>query len=45
MMIYLLGAYSIIWLLIGGYVWTIGKRQNQAMKELGFLQELEQNER
>lgn len=39
-MIYLLGAYSIIWLLIGGYVWTIGKRQSQAMKEIRFLNEL-----
>jgi len=42
-MIYLFAAYSIIWLLIAGYVWAIGKRQNNAMKELKFLRELKED--
>ncbi|WP_280772237.1 CcmD family protein [Salipaludibacillus daqingensis] len=42
-MTYLFAAYSIIWLLIAGYVWAIGKRQNDAMKELQFIREMKED--
>ncbi|MDQ0257789.1 CcmD family protein [Evansella vedderi] len=37
---YLFAAYTIIWLLIGGYVLFLGKRQKAAIKEVRFLKEL-----
>ncbi|PYZ93394.1 CcmD family protein [Salipaludibacillus keqinensis] len=42
-MTYLFAAYSIIWLFIAGYVWTIGKRQHDAMKELQFIREMKED--
>lgn len=42
---FLIAAYSLIWLLLGGYIWTIGKRQHQAMKEVRFLTEMSSDER
>jgi len=38
-MTYLFSAYSIIWLLIIGYVVFLGKRQKQIIKEVKFLQD------
>lgn len=40
-MTYLWAAYSIIWLMIAGYVVVLGKRQKAISKQLQFLQELE----
>lgn len=40
-MTYLFAAYSIIWLLLAGYMFSLGKRQTQIAKQLKFLQELE----
>ncbi len=40
-MTYLWAAYSIIWLLIAGYIFVLGKRQKAIAKQLQFLQELE----
>lgn len=42
-MTYLFAAYSIIWLLIAGYILVLGKRQKQAVNEVKFLQELHKN--
>lgn len=39
-MMYLFAAYTIIWLLLAGYIWLIGKRQHKAVKELSLLREL-----
>lgn len=38
---YLLAAYSIIWLMIAGYLFVLGNRQSKIVKQLQFLQELE----
>ena len=43
-MTYLFAAYSIIWLLIAGYIWVLGKRQRKAAKELRFLREMNDDE-
>lgn len=40
-MTYLFAAYSIIWLLLAGYMFTLGKRQSDIAKQLKFLQELD----
>ncbi|RXJ01127.1 CcmD family protein [Anaerobacillus alkaliphilus] len=40
-MTYLWAAYSIIWLLIAGYIFVLGKRQKAIAKQLQFLQELD----
>ncbi len=40
-MTYLFAAYSIIWLLLAGYMFTLGKRQSDIAKQLKFLQDLE----
>ncbi|WP_084034527.1 MULTISPECIES: CcmD family protein [Anaerobacillus] len=40
-MAYLFAAYSVIWLLLAGYIFTLGKRQSDIAKQLKFLQELE----
>ena len=40
-MTYLFAAYSIIWLMIAGYLFVLGKRQKAIAKQLHFLQELE----
>lgn len=40
-MTYLFAAYAIIWLMLAGYMFTLGKRQTQIAKQLRFLQELE----
>lgn len=44
MMTYLFAAYSIIWLLLAGYMLVIGKRQKDAVKELTFLRELDDDQ-
>jgi len=44
MMSYLFAAYSIIWLLLAGYIWVIGKRQKDAVKELSFFRELDDDQ-
>lgn len=41
-MTYLFAAYTIIWLLIAGYIFFISKRQKDAIKELTLLQQLEE---
>lgn len=41
MMGYLFAAYSIIWLLLTGYLLFLGKRQKKAIQEIKFLQELQ----
>ncbi len=38
---YLVAAYSIIWLMIVGYLFVLGKRQKAIAKQLQFLQELD----
>lgn len=38
-MTYLFSAYSIIWLFIAGYLYFLGRRQKQAIKDLKFLQD------
>lgn len=38
---YLFAAYSIIWLLLTFYLIFLGKRQKEAIKEIKFLQELQ----
>lgn len=40
-MSYLFAAYSIIWLVIAGYIWVLAKRQKDAVKELSQLQEMD----
>lgn len=40
---YLFAAYSIIWLMIAGYLFVLGKRQKAVIKQLQFLQDLERN--
>ncbi|UCZ52494.1 CcmD family protein [Bacillus shivajii] len=37
---YLFAAYTIIWLLIITYVFVLGRRQKQVVKELEFLKDL-----
>jgi CcmD family protein len=36
----MLGAYSVAWLIIFGYLLTIGKRQNKIVKEIEFIKEM-----
>lgn len=36
---YLFAAYSIIWVLLGGYILLIGKRQRQLQQEIDQLEE------
>jgi CcmD family protein len=38
---YLASAYAIIWTLIGGYMLYLGKKQNDVVKEIKFLKELD----
>lgn len=38
---YLFAAYSVIWLLIGGYLYVLGNRQAKLAKELKFLQDMQ----
>lgn len=40
-MTYLIAAYSVVWLLIAGYVFILGNRQRKMIKEIEFLQNLE----
>jgi CcmD family protein len=39
-MAYMLGAYSIAWVIIFVYLFTIGKRQNKIVKEIKFIKEM-----
>lgn len=41
-MSYLFAAYTITWLLIAGYIFVIGKRQKDAVKELQFLRKFDE---
>lgn len=41
-MSYLFAAYTITWLLIAGYIFVIGKRQKDAVKELQFLRKIDE---
>lgn len=43
-MTYLFAAYTIVFLLIVGYVFTISKRQKDAVKELQLLRQLDDEE-
>ncbi|MGD8190460.1 CcmD family protein [Brevibacillus ginsengisoli] len=36
---YLFAAYSVIWVLLAGYILLIGKRQRQLQKEIEMLEE------
>ncbi|MGC5324727.1 CcmD family protein [Brevibacillus sp. SYSU BS000544] len=36
---YLFAAYTIIWLLLGGYILTLGKRQRDLQKQIDMLEE------
>ncbi|PLR79459.1 CcmD family protein [Bacillus sp. V3-13] len=36
---YLFAAYTVIWGLLAGYIFTLGKRQKQLEKELALLEE------
>jgi CcmD family protein len=40
-MAYMLGAYSVAWVIIFVYLFTIGKRQNKIVKEIEFIKEME----
>lgn len=42
-MTYLFAAYTITWILIAGYIFVLGKRQKDAVKELQFLKEIEED--
>jgi len=42
-MTYLFAAYSIIWILLAGYIWLLGKRQKDARKEIMYLKELSED--
>ncbi len=41
-MSYLFAAYTITWLLIAGYIFVIGKRQKDAVKELQLLRKFDE---
>lgn len=43
-MSYLFATYTIVFLLIAGYVFLISKRQKDAVKELMILQNLEERD-
>lgn len=40
-MTFIWGAYSAIWVIIFGYLFILGKRQNKLKKEIEFLKQLE----
>ncbi|WML45259.1 CcmD family protein [Neobacillus sp. PS3-40] len=40
-MAFVWGAYSVIWLIIFGYLFLLGKRQNNLKKEIEFLKQIE----
>jgi CcmD family protein len=39
-MAYMLAAYSVAWLIIFGYLFTVGKRQSKIVKEIEFIKEM-----
>ncbi|WML47561.1 CcmD family protein [Neobacillus sp. PS3-34] len=39
---FLYGAYSVIWLIIFGYMMILGRRQAKLKKEIEFLKQLDQ---
>lgn len=39
-MAYMLAAYSVAWVVIFGYLFLIGKRQNKLNKEIEFIKEM-----
>jgi CcmD family protein len=38
---YLASAYAVTWLLIASYMFFLGKKQNDIVKEIKFLKELD----
>ncbi|CAM3802343.1 CcmD family protein [Mesobacillus zeae] len=40
-MTYLVVAYSIVWLIMFGYIYSLGKKQTKLLKEIEFLKEME----
>lgn len=42
---YLYAAYSVIWVIIFGYLFMISKRHNKLKKEIEFLKQLEKEDR
>ena len=42
-MTYLFAAYSVIWILLAGYIWLLGKRQKDVRKEIMYLKELSED--
>lgn len=39
---YLFAAYTVVWLLIFGYMWSVSKRQKNVENELKMLKDLQQ---
>jgi CcmD family protein len=39
-MAYMLAAYSVAWVIIFGYLFSIGKRQSKIVKEMEFIKEM-----
>lgn len=42
-MTYLFAAYSVIFVLLAGWILILGKRQNKLIKEISYLQEILKN--
>ncbi|MDP4085608.1 MAG: CcmD family protein [Bacillota bacterium] len=42
-MTFLWAAYSVIWFIIFGYLFILGKRQNNLKKEIEFLKQLDKD--
>lgn len=38
---YMLGAYSVAWVVIFAYMFILGRRQNKLKKEIEFLKQLD----
>lgn len=38
---YMFAAYSVVWLIMFGYILLLGKRHTKLMKEIQFLKQLE----
>lgn len=43
-LVYLFVAYSLIWILIFGYIYTLGRRMNALKKELEELKKLKESD-
>lgn len=40
-MAYLMAAYSIVWIVMFGYILVLGKRHDKLLKEIEFLKQFE----